>query len=181
MKLMKHFDMGAIPEIEKPGIYAIHNIKADKYYIGSTSNLYYRFSLYFRDLNRGHGINSKMDKDIQSIYDLDNFEIIIIEMYEDNEIENIELRRREIKYISQYDSINNGYNTMSMPNPGNIPAKQKLCSKKYMTKQRRENNITFFISAKDKERYKSFAKSKGLSLNKLIVQLLEEDMKKSPT
>lgn len=180
MKVMERYDMGAIPEIEKPGVYAIHNTKSNKYYIGSASNLYHRFCLYFRCFNEGYGINTKMDEDLQSVHDLENFEIIIIEKFEDEEIENLELRRREIEYINQYDSIKNGYNTMWMPNPGNIPAKQKLRSKKYMTKRQIENHITFFVRVNDKERYKAFAESKGLSLNKLIVQLLEEEIKKSP-
>lgn len=56
--------------------------------------------------------------------------------------------------------------------------KSKERTMRYMKEKR--DRITVGVPKGDKERYMRYATSKGLSLNKLIVQLLEEEIKKSP-
>lgn len=168
---MKHFDLDEIPEIQKVGVYAIRNKINDKYYIGSTTNLYHRFSLYFRDFNKNLGINRKMCDDFNK-FGHSNFEIIVIEEFLDNELTSKELRDIEWKYIKQYKAIENGYNTCR-PNIGNIPANQKLKSKDYMSEQRK-NSFVFFVPKSSKSCYKQIADAAGLSLAELIRQAVNE-------
>lgn len=56
--------------------------------------------------------------------------------------------------------------------------KSKERTMRYMKEKR--DRITVGVPKGDKDRYKAHAESKGLSLNALIVQLIEEDIKKSP-
>ena len=52
--------------------------------------------------------------------------------------------------------------------------KSKDRTMRYMKEKR--DRIVVGVPKGDKERYTNYAKSKGLSLNKLIVQLLEKDI-----
>jgi predicted HicB family RNase H-like nuclease len=54
--------------------------------------------------------------------------------------------------------------------------KAKERTMRYMKDKR--DRIVFNVPKGDKERYNKYAKSKGKSLTKLIVDLIEEDMKK---
>lgn len=56
--------------------------------------------------------------------------------------------------------------------------KSKERTMRYMKEKR--DRITVGVPKGDKDRYKAHAESKGLSLNALIVQLIEDDIKKSP-
>ena len=53
---------------------------------------------------------------------------------------------------------------------------QKKASAKYMKEKR--DKLTLNLPLGDKERYKAHAESKGKSLTGLIVELLEDDIKK---
>ena len=55
--------------------------------------------------------------------------------------------------------------------------KSKERTMRYMKGKR--DKLTLNLPIGDKDRYKSHAKSKGKSLTGLIVELLEEDMKRS--
>lgn len=177
MIVMKHFDLGDIPEIQKVGVYAIHNKTNDKYYVGSTTNLYHRFSLYYRSFIEGCGINRKMDEDFKSCEQFCDFEIIIIEEFENNEITNLQLRRKEWEYIKKYNAIDNGYNTY-MPSIGNIPAHQKLVSKDYMS-ERRKNSIVLFVPKPIKEEAKRQAKKQKMTLSQYICWLIDDEIDKA--
>lgn len=54
--------------------------------------------------------------------------------------------------------------------------KAKERTMRYMKDKR--DRIVFNVPKGDKERYNEYARSKGKSLTKLIVDLIEEDMKK---
>lgn len=56
--------------------------------------------------------------------------------------------------------------------------KSKERTMRYMKEKR--DRIAVGVPKGDKERYMKHAKSKGVSLNRLIVDLIEADMKKSP-
>lgn len=59
----------------------------------------------------------------------------------------------------------------------NYDEKAKARTMKYMKEKR--DKLTLNLPLGDKERYKNHAESKGLSLTALIVQLLEDDIKKA--
>ena len=54
--------------------------------------------------------------------------------------------------------------------------KAKERTMRYMKAKR--DKLTLNLPSGDKERYKAYAESKGKSLTALIVELIEEDMKK---
>lgn len=54
--------------------------------------------------------------------------------------------------------------------------KAKERTMRYMKEKR--DKLTLNLPAGDKERYKAYAESKGMSLTALIVELIEEDMRK---
>ena len=85
------------------GIYAIHNIKSNKYYIGSSSNLRKRKNQHFRDLRS----NKHPNRHLQSAVNrdgLDNFIFITLEITEEAQLIEIEQ-----KWINIY-GFNNLYN-----------------------------------------------------------------------
>lgn len=55
--------------------------------------------------------------------------------------------------------------------------KSKERTMRYMKEKR--DRITIGVPKGDKDRYRSYAESKGMSLNALVVKLIEEDMKKA--
>lgn len=55
--------------------------------------------------------------------------------------------------------------------------KAKARTMKYMKEKR--DKLTLNLPLGDKERYKTYAESKGMSLTALMVQLIEEDIKNS--
>lgn len=57
--------------------------------------------------------------------------------------------------------------------------KSKARTMRYMKENR--DKLTLNLPKGAKEKYREYAQSKGMSLTELIVQLLEEDMKKFPT
>jgi group I intron endonuclease len=101
-----------IPDIEKIGVYAIYNKKTNKYYVGSTVNLKRRLNEHKKKIESLQGTNYLMEEDLKSDEDIENFSFIVLETFEDFEITDIELRKRENFYIEKYDCYN-GYNTTS--------------------------------------------------------------------
>lgn len=55
--------------------------------------------------------------------------------------------------------------------------KAKARTMKYMKEKR--DKLTLNLPLGDKERYKAYAESRGMSLTALMVQLIEEDIKNS--
>lgn len=173
------FTLDEIPEVQKIGVYGIHNKVNDRYYIGSTNNIYHRFCLYFRFFNDGCGINRKMYEDFSSDSDRDNFEIIVFETFDNDTITIDELRKAERRYIEKYDSINNGYNT-DLPHNGNIPMGTILRSKDYMS-ERRKNALVCFVPVSLKEKMKRLAKQGGYkNVTSFLVDLIESDIAAHP-
>lgn len=64
-----------------------------------------------------------------------------------------------------------------MDKPKYYDEKSKERTMRYMKENR--DRLTVWVQKGDRERYKEYAKKKGVSLNALIVELLEDDMKKS--
>lgn len=57
--------------------------------------------------------------------------------------------------------------------------KSKARTMRYMKENR--DKLTLNLPKGAKGKYREYAQSKGMSLTELIIQLLEEDMQKSPT
>lgn len=86
------------------GIYVITNLLNNKHYIGQSKDIYERWKNHKRQSTwRSHpnkALYTAFDK-----YGIENFEFEIIEMCDLEDLD-----RREIYYISEYDSYKNGYN-----------------------------------------------------------------------
>lgn len=93
-----------------PGIYLIVNDSNNKKYIGQSINLRSRL---LKHCERSSHIryNNPLYRAVLK-YGLDNFSFEILEILETNDFTNAkkQLDRLEIKYISEYDTYNNGYN-----------------------------------------------------------------------
>lgn len=98
-----------IPEVRKVGVYAIHNKENNKYYVGSSTNIYNRMKTHRKNIENMIGSNLKMREDLKSEEDIKNFEFIVLETFEDFQITDIELRKKEEEYIKKYNAYD-GYN-----------------------------------------------------------------------
>ena len=73
-----------VPDVEAVGVYAIHNKKNDKYYIGSSVNVKTRLKTHQRNMEKLQGSNLKMDEDLKTFEDLENFEFIVLKTFFDS-------------------------------------------------------------------------------------------------
>ena len=99
----------SIPQVQKIGIYAIHNKANGKFYIGSSVNVYNRMLTHARSILRNGGINIHMAKDLEK-KDYKNLEFIVLKTYDNGTITDAQLRNEEWETIKKYDSFENGYN-----------------------------------------------------------------------
>lgn len=90
-----------IPEVRKVGVYAIHNKENNKYYVGSSTNIYNRMKTHRKNIEDMIGSNLKMREDLKSEEDIKNFEFIVLETFEDFQVTDIELRKKEEEYIKK--------------------------------------------------------------------------------
>ena len=88
-------------------VYGIKNIITNKWYIGSTFNLHDRIRRHRYALLTHTHHSSKLQRSFDK-YGINNFEVFIIESFKNLDID--DLINKEIDYINQYDSLNNGYN-----------------------------------------------------------------------
>ena len=86
------------------GIYAIKNTVNNKLYIGQAVDVYKRWNEHLRALRGEYHCNNHLQRSWNK-YNENNFEFNIIE-----ECSETELNDREIYWIAEYDSYNNGYN-----------------------------------------------------------------------
>ena len=120
-----------VQDIEAIGVYAIHNKKNDKYYIGSSTNIKVRQEMHKAKMMRLDAVNSKIKEDLKSFYDLENFEFLILEIFPDNFITDTELRKREAFFIKKYNAYD-GYNI-------NPPWKTKMAQDNQLLKCKKKN------------------------------------------
>ena len=127
---------------KKAGIYKLTNKINGRVYIGKTiNNLRGRIGQH-RTMTTKYPIDSAIRK-----YGFDNFEIEIINWYDDNEISDIELIALEVACIDAYDSLTskNGYNVLlfsfnRMGIPHSEETKEKLRNKKRTPEQNKRNS-----------------------------------------
>ena len=125
-----------IPEVRKVGVYAIHNKENNKYYVGSSTNIYNRMKTHRKNIEDMIGSNLKIREDLKSKEDIKNFEFIVLETFEDFQITDIDLRHKESEYIKKYDAYN-GYNCWNrMPcETGFFGKCERLSSSSIITKK----------------------------------------------
>ena len=172
---MAKIDKVIIPEVQKIGVYAIHNKKNGKYYIGSSINVFKRMKQQKRAI-KSYGLNSKILGDMfTKKFDL---EFLVIETFDDETITEHQLRKAEWDYIKKYDSIQSGYNT-NIPYPTGKYKGLLKCNveeKKTTEKHERENydKIILRLPKGTKDRIKST----GETINAYISRLVLEDLEK---
>ena len=101
-----------VPDVEAVGVYAIHNKKNDKYYIGSSVNVKTRLKTHQRNMEKLQGSNLKMDEDFKTFEELNDFEFLVLKTFPDNTITDYELRKTEKEFIEKYEAYK-GYNNES--------------------------------------------------------------------
>lgn len=93
-----------VPDVEAVGVYAIHNKKNDKYYIGSSVNVKTRLKTHQRNMEKLQGSNLKMDEDLKTFEELNDFEFLVLKTFPDNAITDYELRKTEKEFIEKYEA-----------------------------------------------------------------------------
>ena len=98
----------------RAGIYGIHCIPADMWYIGSTIDLSRRKGQHMNKLTNGRAVNKSL-QDYYDVYGDDNFEFVVLEYTEKNKEY---LLFTEKEYISQYaDKCMNFANSPNVRHP----------------------------------------------------------------
>lgn len=90
------------------GIYMVTNLINNKKYIGQSKDIKKRFqSHHLSDYKNPHNCNYNT-KFYQALrkYGLDNFEVTILKLCSENQLDEL-----EVKYIKEFDSFHNGYNS----------------------------------------------------------------------
>ena len=93
---------------EQSGIYMVVNMINNKKYIGQSKNIKKRFQSHhlvdYKNENNCN-YNTKFYQAIRK-YGIDNFEVIILKLCKEEELDNL-----EIKFIKEFDTFKNGYNS----------------------------------------------------------------------
>ena len=172
-----------IPQVQKIGIYAIRNKSNNKYYIGSSVNVYNRMLTHARSILRYGGINIHMAKDLKK-KDYKNLEFIVLKTFEDGVITDRKLRDKEWKMILKYQSHISGYNKAGTHGNGCFSEEQllycpvvKASKKKEAKKEARKGNydrVSATLPKGTTERIKAL----GLSINGFINDLVLAELER---
>ena len=90
--------------VSMTGIYAIHNVANDKYYIGQAKDIHNRWIQHRSRLKCGTHENCHLQS-AYNLYGKDSFEYLVLE-----ECLEHQLNEKEQYYIEEYESYENGYN-----------------------------------------------------------------------
>lgn len=186
----------SIPQVQKIGIYAIHNKNNGKYYIGSSVNIYSRMLTHARAILHHGGINLAMINDLNKEIKKQNYdciEFLVLKTFEDGTITDDELRRKEWRAILKYRSHIDGYNVAGTHRNGMFARDQLLyCpvviinnkkekpKKKSKEKKKAVDNYRSkfdFVQIRLPKGMKEDLKSKG-SINDYILNLIKADIDK---
>lgn len=158
-------------EIHKPGVYAIHNKRNDKYYVGSTNDLFNRTKTHRQNMYNGT-VNMKMLPDlIKGVHD---FEFLALEVFDDGEITESYLRSREEYFIKKYKSDLNGYNNPAhRPAPHPTKGKDLVFSHPVKSKDKRSyDRVSVTLPKGTRERIRAT----GESINGFIIRSVLADL-----
>lgn len=101
-----------VPNVKKVGVYAIHNNRNNKYYVGSSVNINNRMKSHRSNIESLKGCNLKMKADLSCLENIKDFELLILETFEDYELTEGQLREKEAEYIKKYNAYS-GYNEIN--------------------------------------------------------------------
>lgn len=165
-----------IPELHQPGIYAIHCIKNNRYYVGSSVDVYQRVKLHYSHVHGPfRGINEEMRKDVEK-YGAKSFVFEYLEIYENETITDKFLRDRELYNIKKYNAFIPGYNSkFHDPVVSYHHGKDELIKSNY-TQSERGNNKSDRVSATLPKGTKERIKATGYSLNNFIAEAVKEKL-----
>ena len=173
-----------IPQVQKIGIYAIRNKSNNKYYIGSSVNVYNRMLTHARSILRYGGINIHMAKDLKK-KDYKNLEFIVLKTFEDGVITDRKLRDKEWKMILKYQSHISGYNKAGTHGNGYFSEEQllycpvvKVSKKKEAKKEARKAQNYDRVSATLPKGTTERIKALGLSINGFINDLVLAELER---
>lgn len=160
-----------IIDIHQPGIYAIHNKRNDKYYIGSTNDLCNRTKTHRNNLYTG-AVNSRMFQDLFSGRRQKDFEFIALEIFKNGEITEGYLRRREEYFIKKYKSDMNGYNNPDhRPAPHPTKGRNLVFGRPIDEKEKRSyDRLSITLPKGTRERIKATGETINGYITKLILQ-----------
>ena len=172
----------SIPQVQKIGIYAIHNKANGKFYIGSSVNVYNRMLTHARSILRNGGINIHMAKDLKK-KDYKNLEFIVLKTFEDGVITDRKLRDKEWKMILKYQSHISGYNKAGTHGNCCFSEEQllycpvvKVSKKKETKKEAKKENydrISATLPKGTTERIKALGLTVNGFINDLVIAELE--------
>ena len=162
----------SIPQVQKIGIYAIHNKANGKFYIGSSVNVYNRMLTHARSILRNGGINIHMAKDLKK-KDYKNLEFIVLKTYDNGTITDAQLRNEEWETIKKYDSFENGYNKAWTHGNGVFKENEFLECKPVKTSGGNHDRVSATLPKGTTERIKALGLSVNGLINKLVLAELE--------
>ena len=159
-----------IPTVQKIGVYAIHNKANNKYYIGSSTNIYNRLVSH-----NSSGTNHDIIID-RCKYPAPCWELIILKTFDDGSITADELTAAENYYIKKYNSIKSGYNRRPA---FNIRKKNDLlyCRRVRVSDKKTQDewqNITIPVKS---ETIKKIKAATGENINDFIYKLVNDYIK----
>ena len=167
-----------IPQVQKIGIYAIRNKSNNKYYIGSSVNVYNRMLTHARSILRYGGISIHMAKDLKK-KDYKNLEFIVLKTFEDGVITDGELRDKEWEMILKYQSHISGYNKAGTHVNGYFSKEQLLYCPVVKVRKKNEaiakkyDRVSATLPKGTTERIKALGLSVNGLINKLVLAELE--------
>ena len=94
-----------IPEYNGRGVYGLHNMTRDIWYIGESKRVRSRVRSHLNTLKRGEHINDRIQRDFDRG---DVFQVVVLEMLPDATQHYTFLR--ETAYINAFNAVHNGYN-----------------------------------------------------------------------
>lgn len=156
-----------IPEVQKIGVYAIHNKANNKYYIGSSCNIYSRMK--YHNIN---GTNRQIIID-RCKYKPDKWELLVLKTFEDGTIKADDLIKAENYYIDKYDSINKGYNVQRAFNTSKNKDALLYCRREKVAEKTEKACLLFPKGTKERIKAAGFSSVNGY-INELIKKDLEE-------
>ena len=113
---MQNTMLDFLPRYTHAGVYGLHNVTKDLWYIGSSSNVWYRVRAHLNALNRNSHYNGRLQEDWNGG---DSFQAILLEATQSNN--RCKLLGYERQYHDIFHTSTNGYNRQ-LPNDWiNIP------------------------------------------------------------
>jgi group I intron endonuclease len=92
-----------------PGIYAIRNVRTGKFYVGSSVDMFRRWSAHRSCLNKGSHKSQKLQRSWNK-YGASCFEFSVLQVVRDI----AELESIEQVWLDRMDAVDNGYNAMKI-------------------------------------------------------------------